>query len=73
MSKFMGKNVKTPKAFRFTDEELALLEELSAGRTMNQTVVDGLKALKNQRANAPTDEELLDFLAARLKTKRAKR
>lgn len=67
--KNMGKNIKTPKTFRFSDEELALLASLSDGRNMTETLVEGLKALREQRNNQPTDAELVHMMAERLGVK----
>jgi hypothetical protein len=61
----MGKHLKTPVSVRFSEAELALLEEM-AGRYGSKAaaIVAGLKALEGR--NATTPEEALAVLAIEL-------
>ena len=63
--KFIGKNLKRSKTFGSSDEELALLARLSEGRSMTETIVDGLKAL-DQRGQG----ELVEMRPPQAKGKR---
>jgi hypothetical protein len=62
----MAKHLGTQKNIRFSDEELALLDRMTAKHeTMKAAIVAGLHALEQR--NEPSNKELLDMLKARLK------
>lgn len=62
----MAKHLGTLKSFRFSDEELALLEGLAKDHgTQKAAVLAGLRALKGR--GQVSDEELLVLIAKRLR------
>lgn len=62
----MGKHLGTLKSFRFTEEELALLERLAREHGgQKAAVMAGLRTLQG-RAGV-SDEELLALIAKRLR------
>ena len=67
----MGKNLKTAKSVRFSDEELRIIDELMAARGSNftETLVAGVHALRNQKDNEPSNGELVQMMASRLGVK----
>lgn len=56
------------KAIKFTDEEAALLESVRDGRSITQTVIDGLRCLQASQGNM-SDEYLMFQLQKRLMKK----
>lgn len=63
----MGKNLKKSKTFRFSDEELDLLESLRGDGSYTETIVAGLHALRDRNKTQPTNVELIEILRERLK------
>ena len=64
----MVEHLGTQKSFRFSDEELKLLDELARQHGgQKAAVMAGLRALKGR--GAVSDDELLALLAKRLRRK----
>jgi len=61
----MGQHTKTAKTFRFSDDELELLEAAAEQHgTATAAIMAGLQALKSRRE--PTNSELVALLTKRL-------
>lgn len=63
MAIFMGKNLKPhKKTIRFTDEEIALLEEVMGERTITDTIMAGLRALREDRRNKISQADIIGWI-----------
>lgn len=62
----MGKNLKKSRTFRFSDDELELLESVKGDGSYTDAIVRGLQSLRDRDANQPTNKELIEMLKARL-------
>ncbi|MEO0606628.1 MAG: hypothetical protein AAFY82_00245 [Pseudomonadota bacterium] len=56
----MAKNLKKSRTFRFTEEEMALMDRVKGEKTYAQIIVEGLQAL--DRPNEISQETVLDWI-----------
>lgn len=66
---FMAKNLKTSRTFRFTESEIALMEEMKGDKTYAQILIDGLHALKRERDEGLTVDQVTDWIRQNVRSK----